>query len=106
MTKATESLDAADSERILIDPASLDATDLPPMGASTTDYSDMKNVDGEMPQLKAERDADRPGGFADRKDDEMGLPPSDMDDLSALPAMLGSREQIHGLPGKNLSLDM
>jgi len=106
LTKAMESLDEASSEKILIDPASLDMTDLPPMGASTTNYSDLKNVDGEMPSIKEGQDADRRDARADRKDDELGLPPPDMDDLSALPAMLGSGEQIRGLPEKNLSLDM
>lgn len=32
--------------------------------------------------------------------------PLDMDDLSALPAMLASNEQIRGLPEKNRSLDI
>ncbi len=106
LTKAMESLDEASSEKILIDPASLDITDLPPMGASTTDYSDIKNLDGEMPSLRDGQGTDRHDVQADRKDDELGLPPLDMDDLSALPAMLGSGEQIRGLPEKNLSLDM
>ena len=57
LTKAMESLDQAGSEKILIDPASLDMTDLPPMGASTTDYSDMRNIDGEMPSMKDRDDA-------------------------------------------------
>jgi conjugative relaxase-like TrwC/TraI family protein len=106
LTKAMESLDEASSEKILIDPASLDITDLPPMGASTTDYSDIKNLDGEMPSIKDGQDPDRRDVQADRKDDELGMPPLDMDDLSALPAMLKSGEQIRGLPEKNLSLDM
>ena len=106
LTKAMESLDETSSEGILIDPASLDITDLPPMGASTTDYSDIKNLDGEMPSLRDGQGTDRHDVQADRKDDELGLPPLDMDDLSALPAMLGSGEQIRGLPEKNLSLDM
>jgi len=106
LTKAMESLDEASSEKILIDPASLDITDLPPMGASTTDYSDIKNLDGEMPSIKDGQDADRRDARADRRDDELGMRPLDMDDLSALPAMLKSNEQIRGLPEKNLSLDM
>mgnify|MGYP001806627767 CR=1 FL=1 len=106
LTRAMDSLDEAGGEKILIDPASLDMTDLPPMGESTTDYSDMKNLDGEMPSLREAKDDDRRDARADRKDDELGLPPLDMDDLSALPAMLGSGEQIRGLPEKNLSLDM
>ena len=101
-----ESLDEASSEKILIDPASLDITDLPPMGASTTDYSDVKNLDGEMPSIKDGQDADRRDACADRTDDELGMRPLAMDDLSALPAMLKSNEQIRGLPEKNLSLDM
>jgi len=40
------------------------------------------------------------------KDDDLGSPALDMDDLSALPAMVGSGDQIRGLPEKNLSLDM
>ena len=106
LTKAMESLDQAGSEKILIDPASLDMTDLPPMGASTTDYSDIRNLDGEMPSMKDRDDADRRDGRADRKDDELGLTPREHDDLSALPAMPGHVEQIRGLPEKNLSLDM
>jgi hypothetical protein len=105
LTKAMESLDEASSEKILIDPASLDMTDLPPMGASTTDYNDIKNLDGEMPLMKDGHGADR-DLRVDRKDDDLGLPPLDMDDLSALPAMLGSGDQIRGLPEKNLSLDI
>jgi hypothetical protein len=106
LTKAMESLDEASSEKILIDPASLDMTDLPPMGASTTDYSDIKNLVGEMPSMTGGQDADRRDAVGDRKDDELGMPPLDMDDLSALPAMIEAGEQMSGLPQKNLSLDM
>ena len=106
LTKAMESLDQAGSEKILIDPASLDMTDLPPMDASTTDYSDIRNLDGEMPSMKDRDDADRRDSRGDRKDDELGLTPREHDDLSALPAMPGHVEQIRGLPEKNLSLDM
>jgi len=106
LSKAIASLDTPGSEKILIDPASLDMTDLPPMGASTTDYSDIRNLDGEMPSMKDRDDADRRDGRADRKDDELGVTPREHDDLSALPAMPGHVEQIRGLPEKNLSLDM
>jgi conjugative relaxase-like TrwC/TraI family protein len=106
LSKAIASLDAPASEKILIDPASLDMTDLPPMGASTTDYSDIRNLDGEMPSMKGIDDAARRDGRTDRKDDELGLTPREHDDLSALPAMPGHVEQIRGLPEKNLSLDM
>lgn len=106
LSKAMESLDRADNEPILIDPASLDMTDLPPMGESTTDYSDVWNLDGAMPSLEHTDDADRRDPRGDRKDDGIGLPPPEHDDLSALPAMPGHVEQIRGLPEKNLSLDM
>jgi conjugative relaxase-like TrwC/TraI family protein len=106
LTKAMESLDEARSEKILINPANLDMTDLPRMGASTTDYSDGRNLDGEMPSIKDGDDADRRVVRADREDDELGMRPLDMDDLSALPAMLGSGARIRGHPEKNLSLDM
>ena len=106
LSKAIASLDAPTNEKILIDPASLDMTDLPPMGASTTDYSDIRNLDGEMPSMKDIDDAARRDGRTDRKDDELGLTPREHDDLSALPAMPGHVEQIRGLPEKNLSLDM
>lgn len=106
LTKAVESLDEASNEKILIDPASLDMTDLPPMGASTIDYSEIKNFDGEMPLMTGGQDAERRDAVGDRKDDELGIRPLDMDDLSALPAMIESGEQIRGLPQKNLSLDM
>lgn len=106
LSKAMESLDRADNEPILIDPASLDMTDLPPMGESTTDYSDVWNLDGAMPSLEHTEDADRRDPRGDRKDDGIGLPPPEHDDLSALPAMPGHVEQIRGLPEKNLSLDM
>ncbi len=106
LSKAMESLDRADNEPILIDPASLDMTDLPQMGESTTDYSDVWNLDGAMPSLEHTDDADRRDLRGDRKDDGIGLPPPEHDDLSALPAMPGHVEQIRGLPEKNLSLDM
>ena len=106
LSKAMESLDRADNEPILIDPASLDMTDLPQMGESTTDYSDVWNLDGAMPSLEHTDDADRRGPRGDRKDDGIGLPPPEHDDLSALPGMPGHVEQIRGLPEKNLSLDM
>lgn len=106
LSKAMESLDRADNEPILIDPASLDMTDLPPMGESTTDYSDVWNLDGAMPSLEHADDDDRRDRRGDRKDDGIGLPPPEHDDLSALPAMPGHVEQIRGLPEKNLSLDM
>ncbi|MET4666301.1 AAA family ATPase [Sphingomonas sp. PvP056] len=106
LSKAIDGLDKADSEPILIDPASLDMTDLPPMGESTTDYSDVRNFDRDIPPIKDSDDADRHDDRPDRKDDELGMRPLDMDDLSALPAMLASNEQTRGLPEKNLSLDM
>jgi hypothetical protein len=106
LSKAMEGLDKADSERILIDPASLDMNDLPPLGESTTDYSDLVNLDREIPPIKDVDDAERHDSRADRGDDELGMRPPDMDDLSALPAMLASNEQIRGLPEKNLGLDM
>ena len=106
LTKSLEGLDDASNEKILIDPASLDMTDLPPMGASTIDYSDIKKPDGEMPSTPGGQDADRRDAVGDRKDDELGIRPLDMDDLSALPAMIDSGEQIRGLPQKNLSLDV
>lgn len=106
LSKAMESLDKAGSEPILIDPASLDMTDLPPMGQSTIDYSDVRNLDGQMPSLRDADDTDRRDPRADHKDDEFGLPIPEHDDLSALPAMPGHVEQIRGLPEKNLSLDM
>ena len=106
LSKAVEGLDKQDSEPILIDPASLDMNDLPPMGESTTDYSGLANLDREIPPIKDVDDAERHDSRADRGDDELGMRPLDMDDLSALPAMLASNEQIRGLPEKNLSLDM
>ncbi len=106
LSKAMEGLDKADNEPILIDPASLDMTDLPPMGESTTDYSDIRNLDREIPPIKDGDEADRQDSRPGQKDDELGMRPLDMDDLSALPAMLASNEQIRGLPEKNLSLDM
>lgn len=106
LSKAMESLDRPDNEPILIDPASLDMTDLPPMGESTTDYSDVWNLDGAMPSLEHADDDGRRDRRDDRKDDGIGLPPPEHDDLSALPAMPGHVEQIRGLPEKNLSLDM
>lgn len=106
LTKAMESLDEAGSAKILIDPTSLDMTDLPPMEASTTDYSDVNNLGGEMPSIKDGVDADHSNVGADRKDDDLGMRPLEMDDLSALPSMLGSGNRTRGLPEKNLSLDM
>ncbi|MEP9403539.1 MobF family relaxase [Sphingomonas sp. VNH70] len=106
LSKAMENLDKSSTEPILIDPASLAETDLPPMGESTTDYSDTKLFERDIPPLKDGDDADRHDKRTERKDDELGMRPLDMDDLSALPAMLASKEQVRELPEKNLSLDM
>ena len=105
LSKAMAVLDEI-KEPILIDPASLDMTDLPPVGASQNDYADMKGMEDGMPPIgtsddAAHRDAGRPD-----KDDQLGLPPLDMDDLSSLPAMSDAVEQLRGIPEKNLSLDM
>lgn len=105
LSKAMAVLDEV-KEPILIDPASLDMTDLPPMGASQNDYADMKGMEDGMPPIgtsddAAQRDVSRPD-----KDDQLGLPPLDMDDLSSLPAMSDAVEQLRGIPEKNLSLDM
>lgn len=81
-------------------------TDLPPMGASTTGYSDTRNLKGEMRSPKDSEDTDRRDVRADRMDAQLGMRPLDMDDLSALPALFGSGEQIRGLSEKNLNLDM
>ena len=106
LSAAVATLDRDDNELILIDPKSLDLTDLPPMGKSERDYSDPNRIDADMPSLDRKDDGDREKPAELRKDDELGLRPLDMDDLSALPAMPGRDDQIPGLPQKNLSLDM
>ena len=105
LTKAMASLDQAMADPILIDPAGLDMTDLPPMGVSTTDYGDRANSESEIAS-PGEPDRDSAISRNGREDDEIGMPQLDVDDLSALPAILDAAEQNQALTEKNLSLDM
>lgn len=105
LTKAMASLDQAMTDPILTDTAGLGIPDLPPMGISTTDYGDRDHGEG-MIASPGWPDRDHGASRNGRQDDEIGMPQLDMDDLSALPAILEAGEQIPGLPEKNLSLDM
>lgn len=106
LSAAAASLDHDEVGKTLIDVASLDLTDLPDMGKSETDYSDPKQFDADTPSTdrKIGEDHEKPAEL--RKDDELGLRPLNMDDLSALPAMPAIADQIPGLPQKHLGLDM
>lgn len=106
LTAAAAILDREGSEPILIDPASLDLTDLPAMGKSENDYSEKYEMDPDMPSMRQSGEPEKDSRVQERKDDELGLAPLDMDDLSAFPALPRQGEQIRGLPEKNLSLDM
>jgi len=76
------------------------------MGKSENDYSDPKQMERDGLALDRKDDEDRQKRPETRKDDELGMRPLDMDDLSSLPAMPGHGDQLPGLPQKNLSLDM
>ena len=106
LSAAAASLDHDDAGKALIDVASLDLTDLPDMGKSETDYSDPKQFEADAPSLDRKSGEDREKPAELRKDDELGLRPLNMDDLSALPAMPAIADQIPGLPQKHLGLDM
>ena len=106
LTAAAATLDRKDSEPILVDPKSLDGTDLPPMGRSETDYSEKYKADPGMPSEGRSGKASNEKPGQQRKEDDLGSRPLDTDGLSALPTMPGRGEQIRGLPEKNLSLDM
>ena len=92
--------------KTLIDVTSLDLTDLPDMGKSETDHSDPKQFDAAGPSLNSKDGEARNESAELRKDDELGLQPLNMDDLSALPAMPAIADHIAGLPQKHLGLDM
>ena len=86
-----------------------DLADLPPMGASETDYSKF-DADGELigPAATLADDGDDTTG-RDRdhlEGDGLGIVPLDLDDLSGLPSIPGSGNQLPGLPEKNLGLDL
>ncbi|TVV76421.1 MobF family relaxase [Sphingomonas solaris] len=96
---------------VVPDLASLALNDLPPMGASETDYSkeeswkELTAVDPMKPD-EAGRDKTKEDLRAAERDDSLGIGPLDMDDLRGLPPMPGEPGRIPGLPEKNLSLDL
>ena len=116
LSVAMAARDRGGSEPIVVsDLASLGLDDLPPMGASETDYSKDRLGDllrdDPMNDEKRKADPDKPDRHKDDrldagKDDGLGIRPLDMDDLRGLPVMPGRDGQIPGLPEKNLSLDL
>ena len=106
LSAAAATLDRDEGQRIIFDASLTSADDLPPMGKSENDYSDPKQMERDGLTLDRKDDEDRQKRPEARKDDELGMRPLDMDDLSSLPAMPGHGDQIPGLPQKNLSLDM
>ena len=106
LSAAAATLDRDEGQRIIFDASLTSADDLPPMGKSENDYSDPKQMERDGLTSDRKDDEDRQKRQETRKDDELGMRPLDMDDLSSLPAMPGHGDQIPGLPQKNLSLDM
>lgn len=83
----------------------LDLEDLPPMGASETDYSKYDADGGRILEQRNRGDDDQ-GKDRDRLEgDGLGIVPLDLDDLSGLPPIPGSGP-LPGLPEKNLGLDL
>jgi|LADL02.1.fsa_nt_gi conjugative relaxase-like TrwC/TraI family protein len=99
-------------------PVSMDLDDLPPMGASETDYS---TFDASADQIYDPGAGEPPAPTRDKDDvdplrqalldhlegDGLGIVDTSIDDLTGIPPMPGRDDgQIPGLPEKNLGLDL
>lgn len=106
LSAAMATLDQQDKEQIRIEPAALDMAELPPMGKSETDYSDKAGLETITSMRDVEDGNKENKTGAVKGEQEFGLRPLDMDDLSGLPALPGRDGSSLNLPQKQISMDM